>query len=113
MNKNQIAYIIYMQAHNQKKTFQGRGCFLKLGHFDKHFLKNSGKKTMQQKILEPFVLDTLKTIFWMVNLTSGSTKSGPFFQNQGIFFNFRNSEKEGLPLSPYFCTCKWKTFTAE
>ena len=63
MNKNQIAYIIYMQTRNQKKTFQGRGCFLKLGNFDKHFLKKLRKKNPQQKILEPFVLDTLKTIF--------------------------------------------------
>ena len=46
MNKNQIAYIIYMKVHNaQPEIFQGRGGFLILGHFDKHFLEKSGEKS--------------------------------------------------------------------
>ena len=49
--------------------FQGRGIFVILGHFDKHFLKKSRKKARQGKILEFFLLDTPRTIFWMVNLT--------------------------------------------
>ena len=28
----------------QREIFQGRGGFVKLGHFDKHFVKNSIKK---------------------------------------------------------------------
>ena len=35
----------------------------KLGHFDKHFIKNSRKKAPQGKTLELFHLDTLKTTF--------------------------------------------------
>ena len=42
MNKNQITYI-YPSA--QPEVFQGREGFMKLGHFDKHFLKNSRKKS--------------------------------------------------------------------
>ena len=53
----------------QPDIFQGRGGFVKLGHFDTHFIKNSIKKGPAGKIWEFFLLDTLKTIFWMVNLT--------------------------------------------
>ena len=53
----------------QPEIFQGRGGFVKLGHFDKHFVKNSGKKGSARKISEFFLLDTLKTTFLMVNLT--------------------------------------------
>ena len=47
----------------QPEIFQGRGDFLKLGHFDKHFIKNTRKKAPQRKISEFFLLDTLKTTF--------------------------------------------------
>ena len=43
--------------------FQCRGIFVKLGHFDKHFIKKSRKKARQGKILEFFLLDTPKTTF--------------------------------------------------
>ena len=52
------------QAHNQK-FLQGRGGFVKLRHFNKH----SRKKAPQAKFSEFLLLDTLKTTFWMVNLT--------------------------------------------
>ena len=44
----------------QPEIFQGRGGFVELGHFDKLFVKNT-KKAPQRKILELFLLDTLKT----------------------------------------------------
>ena len=47
----------------QPEIFQGRGGFVKLGHFDKHFIKKLRKKAPQGKILEFFLLDTLKTTF--------------------------------------------------
>ena len=53
----------------QPEIFQGRESFVKLGHFDKHFIKKLRKKAPQGKILEFFLLDTLKTTFWMANLT--------------------------------------------
>ena len=53
----------------QPEIFQGRWGFVKLGHFDKHFIKKSRKKAPQGKILEFFLLDTYKTTFWMANLT--------------------------------------------
>ena len=49
---------MWMQARNQ-----GMEGFVKLGHFDKHFIKKSAKKGSQGKILESFLLDTLKTTF--------------------------------------------------
>ena len=47
----------------QPEIFQGRGGFVKLGHFDKHFIKTLGKQAPQGKILEFFLLDTLKITF--------------------------------------------------
>ena len=47
----------------QPEIFQGRGGFVKLGHFDKHFVKNSRKKDPAGKISEFLLLDTLKTTF--------------------------------------------------
>ena len=41
---------------------------MELGHFDKHFVKNIRKKIPQGNILE-FLLETLKAMFWMENLT--------------------------------------------
>ena len=38
-------------------------CFVKLGHFDKHFIKKPRKKAPQGEILEFFLLDNLKTTF--------------------------------------------------
>ena len=50
----------------QPKGFQVRESFVELGHFNKPFFKNTRKKKAPQaKILEIFLLDTLKTAFWM------------------------------------------------
>ena len=42
----------------QPEIFQGRGGFVKLGHFDKHFVKNSRKIDPAEKVSEFFSLDT-------------------------------------------------------
>ena len=47
----------------QSETFQGRGDFVKLGQLDKHFVKDTRKKALQENILDYFLLDTLKTTF--------------------------------------------------
>ena len=47
----------------QPEIFQSRGSFAKLRHFDKHFIKRSRKKDSQGKLLEFFLLDTLKLHF--------------------------------------------------
>ena len=44
-----------------QEIFHGRGGFMKLGHFDKHFIKKSRKKAPQGKVLEFFLLDTHET----------------------------------------------------
>ena len=66
----------YLQAQKkielsaaQPETFQGWGGFVKLGYFDKHFIKKSRKTAPQGKILEFLLLDARKTAFWMTNLT--------------------------------------------
>ena len=50
-------------AGAEPEIFLDRGGFVKLGHFDKHFIKKSRKKAPQAKILKFFLLDTLKTTF--------------------------------------------------
>ena len=47
----------------QPEIFQGRGGFVELEHFDQCFVKNTRKKAAQEKNLELFLLDTLKTTF--------------------------------------------------
>ena len=47
----------------QPEIFQGRGGFVELGHFDKHFVKNTRKKVPPENILEFFLLDSFKTTF--------------------------------------------------
>ena len=51
------------------EIFQSREGFVQLGHFNKHFIKKLRKKAPQGKTLEFFLLDSLKTTFWMANLT--------------------------------------------
>ena len=48
-------------------------------------------------MLELFLLDSLKTTFLMEDLTQEWTKLGPFFQNQGIFFDFQIRLGEASP----------------
>ena len=73
---------------------------MKLGQFDKHVLENSRKKSPAAENLRVFSL-TLKTTFWMVNLSQGGTQPGPFSpRNQGIFFLFSKKGRGGLPPPP-------------
>ena len=78
--------ILLPHAGTQTENFQGRGGFMELGHFDKHFLRKNTKKAPQGNILELFVLDTVKTTFQMKNLTQRWTQSVPFFPKLGHFF---------------------------
>ena len=51
-------------ADAQSEIFQGRGVFMKLEHFHKHFANNTRKKKNPKgRIVEFFLLDALKTTF--------------------------------------------------
>ena len=52
----------------QPEIFQDKGGFVELGYFDKLFVKTQGKKAPHGKILELFLLGTLKTTFLMEDL---------------------------------------------
>ena len=71
----------WVQVHYQKHfRASGRGETVELGHFDKNFpTKHKKKETPLGNILEFSLLDTLKTKFWIENLTQRWTQSGPFF----------------------------------
>ena len=47
----------------QTEIFQGSGGLVGLGHFYKHFVKNTRQKAPHGKIGEFFLLDTLKPTF--------------------------------------------------
>ena len=47
----------------QPDIFHGRGGFVKLERFDKHFIKKSRKNAPQENIFGVFLLDALKTVF--------------------------------------------------
>ena len=67
INNTLLIYVypntVEMCSGAQPEIFQGRGGFVKLRHFDKHFVKNSSKEGPAGKISEFFLLDTLKTTF--------------------------------------------------
>ena len=77
---------------------RGRG-FVELGYFDKHSSKAQEKEALQGNILEVFLLDALKTTFWIVNLSQRWTQSGPFIPKSGHFFWFQKRQRRP-PLSP-------------
>ena len=95
----------------QPAIFQGRGGLVGLGHFYKHFVK----KGPAGKILSFFLLDTLKTTFWMENLknlkNSKMDTVGAFFTKSGhFFFDFHKREKGAYssPLPPPpSCASAW------
>ena len=79
----------------QPEIFQGRGGFVDLGHLDKLFVKNTEKGTTG-KNFGAFLLDTLKTTFWMEDSTQGWTQVGPFTPKSGHFFRFSKKGRGGL-----------------
>ena len=68
------------------------GRFVELGQFNKD-LNTPEKEASQGNILKFFLLDTLKTTFWMENLIQrwaflSKSQFGLFFQKSGQFPNF-------------------------
>ena len=89
----------WAEARNQK-IFRAEGGLVELWHFNKHFVKNTRKKDSQGNILEFFLVDATKTIFWMENVTQGWTQSGRFFPKSGHFFWLSKQGGGGLPPPP-------------
>ena len=82
----------------QSEIFQGRGGFVKLGHFDKYLVRKARKKTAQISIMEFFVLDTLNTTFWRKSNQKMDEIRG-FFPKLGQFFDFlKKGEASPSPL---------------
>ena len=89
---------MYFQANNQ--TFFRAGEVLWNQDTSINFVKKARKKDPAGENLEFFLLDTPKTTFWMKDSTQGWTQLGPFFQNQGTFFDFQKRVGEASPTSP-------------
>ena len=84
----------------QSEIFKSKGGFVELGHFNETFFKNARKKDPQGKILELFLLETLKTTFWMEDLTPGWAQLVSFFLKSVHFFDFWKKLKEASPPLP-------------
>ena len=94
-----LRWTVNAGAGAQKKFFRAvEEGGMKLGHFNKHFVKNTRKMASQGNILEFFLLVTLETTFWMENLIQRWTQSGFLFPKSGHFFRFL--KKQGRPLLP-------------
>ena len=74
---------IVPECRRATRSFQGRGGFVELGYFDKHFIKSASKN--------------YTTTFLMKKLTQIWTQSGPFCQDQSTFFDFHKRLVEACP----------------
>ena len=90
-----------MCAGTQPEIFQSRQVLVELGHLDKHFVKEkkAQEKSLHEKFLEFFLLDTLKIIFWMQNLTQRWAPIGSFSKIRTLFY-FQKSAGGVLPQYP-------------
>ena len=88
------------QTGVQPEIFKSRGDFLKLGHFDKHFVRNKEKGPAGKNFSVFF--PTLKTTFWMEYLTRKMDTIRIFFPKSGHVSRF---SKKGGEFSPYPYSC--------
>ena len=81
------------------KKKQGVGEVSETRALRQNILSKTQKKRPLENILEFFLLDSLKTTFWMENLPQRWTQSVPFFPKPGHFFDFQKMQWGSL-LSP-------------
>ena len=80
----------YLSAGTQSEIFHGRG----MGNCRTRILwqtfrqKQQKKRTHIEKKLEIYVLDPLKTTFWMISVTHRWTPSGYFIPKSGHYLQF-------------------------
>ena len=97
--KTTITGCFWKQARNQ--NFFSAGEVLLNQGISINFSSKTQKKALQGKILELFLLDILKTTFWIEDSTQGWTQLGSFFPNSGHFFRFsKKGWGVGLPFPP-------------
>ena len=77
-----------MSAGAQPEIFHGRGAGggVKLGHFNKNFVKNTRKKGLKGKHFGVFFSQMLLKLYFELN---DGHNQGLSFQNQYTFFNFK------------------------
>ena len=85
--------MLTVSSRHATRVLQTSGGFVELGHFHKLCIKNI-KKAQQRKLVGVFVLDFLKTTFWMEDSTQRWTKLGLFFQKSGHFSRFSKKGRE-------------------
>ena len=70
--------------------------FVKLGHFDKYFIKNRWKKPCRKTFWKIFTWILFSSL---PNLIQRQTQSRIFFRNSGHLFRFQKRAGEASPLS--------------
>ena len=97
-----------MQVRNQK-FFRAVGG-VELRHFNKHFVNNKRKWSPKGKHFGVSLPDTIKTAFWMENLSQKWTKSKPLcLKIRTLFFIFKKGRGDFLSLHPPcpLVACLW------
>ena len=94
--------LIFKYSGVQPVIFQSRGGFVKLGHFDKLFFKNTREKLLQGNILELFFLDTHNTRFWVKIQPKDGSNLVRFSKIRALFPIFKKQKEggKGLLLTP-------------
>ena len=82
---DKVAGLNFIKKRLQRRCFPVK--FAKLGHFDQYLSKTQVKKALQRKILELFLLDTLKITFWMEDSSQGWTQLRVLFSKIKALFS--------------------------
>ena len=89
----------YLLHRRATWNFSGQGMYRGIWAFWQRFRQKHKKRTLRrEKFWKFFLLDTLKTTFWMENLTQRWIQPRPSFQYQGTFFDFQQRAGEASPL---------------
>ena len=78
---------------------------MELGHFNKHFVKNTTKKAPHGKILEFFSQILLKEHFEKYIKPKDGQNQGLLFQNQGTYSIFKKGQRRPCPPLPPISPC--------
>ena len=102
---------LFKKARNQKlfragqpETFQGKGCFMEFGCFDKNFVKNT-KKGTAGKTFGVFFSKIFLNYILNEKFNTKMVRSGPFFPKSGQLFQFSKKAGDASPSFPKLRAC--------
>ena len=88
--------MLFPHEDAQPEIFQGRGSFVELGHFDKHFVKNTRKKGSAGKSFGLFSPRYCQNHISNEKFNPKMDTINTFFPKLGHFFRFSIKDKGGI-----------------